>query len=587
MSARIAASVPRGAARFVQALALGDTRALTDDDWQVLRAAGLTHLIAISGFHVGLAGLFGGALAWLCWRGSAMLAARLPRAHASAWAGLLMAVAYAAAAGLSLPTLRTVLMIAVVSLARLRRRSVSGVHTLALALFAVLVVDPLSVLLAGFWLSFGGVAWLMAAMPQGGMGKVMEFLKAQWVATLGLLPLGAWWFGQVSWVGPVANLFAVPWWSLVVVPLALAGLALESLGEGAGTWLWRLAAWAFEAAWPMFQWLGTREFAVSWLPETSSLTIALALFGALGWLLPRPLPGRVLAGVLWVPLFWPDLRRPPAGEVELVALDVGQGLAVVVLTQHHAMLYDTGPKIAEGFDAGERVVVPSLRALGVSRLDRLVLSHGDMDHAGGLPAVHAQVPIEHLQAPAGAPLPLRADSCVAGEQWQWDGVRFRFLHPPPRHAYVGNESSCVLRVETAAGAVLLTGDIGRVVEQQLLAHSAADLRADVVFAPHHGSKGSSSPSLVRASDAQLVVFSAGHGNSFGHPRPEVVRRWTQSGAEALNTARSGAVRVWLGPQGLRVREQRQWQLRWWDAAVRPRPAAILSASKQAANVPEG
>lgn len=586
LSGRIAQAVPGPSARYVQAMALGDTRALDEDDWRLLRATGLTHLIAISGFHVGLAGLFGAGLAWLGWRLAAPLATILPRPMAMAWAGLIAAAAYAAVAGQSLPTVRTVLMISVVATAQLRRRGLSAVQTLCLALLAVLLVDPLSVLMAGFWLSFGGVAWLMLAMPRG-LGRVMEFLRAQWVATLGLLPLGAWFFGQVSWVGPLANLVAVPWWSLVVVPLALAGLGLESLYPAAGTWAWRMAALAFEASWPLLRWLGSRAHAVSWLPEPAAFDVGLALLAALGWLLPRPAPGRVLAGLLWLPLFWPDLRRPPRGEVELLAFDVGQGLSVAVLTRHHVLLYDAGPRVAEGFDAGERVVVPGLRALGVQRLDRLVVSHGDADHAGGLSAVLAEMAVGRLQAPPSAPLPAPAAPCRQDEPWEWDGVRFRFLHPPPDLPYSGNESSCVLRVETEGGAVLLTGDIGRRVEQRLLDRVPTQLRAQAVFAPHHGSAGSSTPGFVRATGARLVVFSTGHGNRFRHPREEVVRRWTNAGAEALDTAGSGAIRIWLGPQGLRVREQRRWRPHWWDAAVRPRPAAILSASKESADAPEG
>lgn len=587
MSAHIAAEVPGPGARYVQALALGDTRGLGDDDWRLLRADGLTHLIAISGFHVGLAGLFGAWLAQLLWRWSGTLAAWLPRPQAVAWASLGAAAIYACVAGLSLPTVRTVLMIAVAVFARLRRRAVSPLQMLALALLAVLVVDPLSVLSAGFWLSFGGVAWLVLAMPRNGSGQIVEFLRAQWVATLGLLPLGVWLFGQVSWIGPIANLVAVPWWSLVVVPLSLLALGLETLHEGACGFLWRLAAGAFELAWPLFQWLAERSFAVAWLPEPGALDVALALLAALAWLLPRGTPGKVLASVLWVPLFWPDLRRPPHGEVELLAFDVGQGLAVLVRTGNHALLYDTAPKVADGFDAGERVVVPGLRAVGVTVLDRVVVSHADDDHAGGLQAVRAEVPVGRLQAPPEAPLPAPAEACLAGEQWQWDGVKFRFLHPPPRFPYFGNESSCVLRIETAGGAVLLTGDIGRVIEQRLLGRGRANLKADVVFAPHHGSAGSSTPGFVRATGARLVVFSSGYGNRFGHPRGAVVRRWRQAGAESLDTAGSGAVRIWLGPAGLRVREQRRWQLRWWDAAVRPRPAVILPGSKQSADVPEG
>jgi competence protein ComEC len=242
--------------------------------------------------------------------------------------------------------------------------------------------------------------------------------------------------------------------------------------------------------------------------------------------------------------------------------DVGQGLSVLVRTQRHALLYDAGPAVRDGWDAGERAVMPALRALGVQRLDRIVVSHADMDHAGGLPAVRAAIAAGAVLAPPGAGLEID-QACRAGEHWQWDGVVFRFLHPPEHFPYLRNESSCVLRIETAHGAALLPGDIGEVIEQRLL-RAPELLRADVVLAPHHGSRGSSTPGFVTATGARLVLVAAGHDNRFGHPRPEVVQRWERAGAEVLRTPQSGAIRVWLDDGELAVRERRAWRGRLWD-----------------------
>lgn len=587
MSARIGSAINGPQARFVQALALGDTRGLGARDWRLLRAAGLTHLIAIPGFHVGLVAL---AAAWVVrglWRVSATLARRWPREHAAAVAAVLAAALYGGVAGGSLPTVRTVLMIAALSAARLCRRPVTVTRSLALALLAVLLIDPLATLLPGFWLSFGGVAGLAMLMPQNTsrLRWLWDFLRAQWVATLCLLPVSAAWFAQASWVGPFANLLAIPWWSLVVVPLSLCGLALETAHAGAGAPVWRLAAVCFEPSWRLFAWLGAQPLAQAPLIEVTVAAAVLALLGAIGWLLPRGTPGKPMAAALWLALAWPDTRRPGPGAVELVVLDVGQGLSVLVRTHRHALLYDAGPRVEEGFDAGERVVVPALHALGVNALDALVVSHADSDHAGGVAAVMAELPVARALAPPDAVVPgasAKPAACVRGQAWEWDGVRFRVLHPPAGFPYLGNESSCVLRVEAGGQAALLTGDIGRVIEQRLLRLAPADLRAELVVVPHHGSASSSSPHFVAATGARLAVFSSGHGNRFGHPRPGVVRWWRRAGAEALDTARSGAVRVWLGPAGLAVREQRRWQARHWDAEERLRAAAILSASKQAA-----
>jgi len=582
IAARIDAEVPGAGARYVRALALGDTRGLDETDWRLLRAVGLTHLIAISGFHVGLVAL---GAAWLVqgiWRTAAWWPRWLPRRHAAALAALAAATAYAFVAGGALPTVRTVLMIAVVCLARLARRPVAVLQSLALALLAVLLIDPLSVLLPGFWLSFGGVACLVLAMPGAGSRWWLDFLRAQGVVTVGLLPLSAAWFAQVSWAGPWVNLLAIPWWSLIVVPLCLLGLVGEALYPGGGRWPWRLAAACFDPSWRLFSTLGAQAGSQAWLVEAGLSASVLALLGAAWCLLPKGTPGKGLALLLWLPLFWPDVRRPKAGELALTVFDVGQGLSVLVRTRHHALLYDAGPQVAEGFDAGERVVVPGLRALGVHALDEIVVSHADSDHAGGLEAVRAALPVTRVRAPPGAPLEDVAAPCIAGTGWEWDGVRFRFLHPPAAFPYLRNESSCVLRIQSATGAVLLTGDIGRVIEQRLLKDAPQDLRATVVVAPHHGSASSSSPGFVAATGARLVVFSAGHGNRFGHPRPGVVAWWRRSGARDLVTARSGAIQVRLGRNGTQVRETRRWPARWWDAAERRRAAAILSTSIQTA-----
>lgn len=583
MSARIAAAVPSPSARFLQALALGDTRWLTDPDWTVLRAAGLTHLIAISGFHVGLVAGFCALLASAVWWLRPGLGLRVPRLHAAAVSAVLGAGAYAAVAGFALPTVRTVLMIGLVVLARVARRAQALPDTLALAAIATLLVDPLAVLAPGFWLSFAGVAWLLWCLPgaqaRGWRPALQGFLGAQAVATVGLLPFTVALFGQASLAGPVANLVAIPWWSLVVVPLALCGTLLEWLHAGAGTWPWRLGAWAFDLAWPLFERIASSPLAFWWLPEAAWFAVPLALLGGFWLLLPRGVPGKPLALLLWLPLLWPQRDLPPWGAVDVTVLDVGQGLSVLVRTATHRLLYDMGPGQPGGYDAGAAVVVPALHALGVRRLDAVVVSHADNDHAGGFASVATAFPPalaffpEGMALASSAPRGPRRD-CTADLHWRWDGVDFRFLHPPRWFPYLDNDSSCVLRIEAAGRVALLPGDVGKWVESGLAARQAAAIRADVVVVPHHGSRHSSTAPFVDATHPAWALVSSAHGNRFGHPDADVVARWRSAGARVADTAQTGAQRVRLGPEGIVFRGERERRRRLWDASAHA-PRVIL------------
>ncbi|MEN5263727.1 DNA internalization-related competence protein ComEC/Rec2 [Stenotrophomonas sp. TWI587] len=585
MAEAIARAVQSDGRRFVQALALGDTRGLSQGDWDDLRALGVTHLVAISGFHVGVVAGVAALLASGLWRCLPLLGLYVPRPMGAAAAAVAGAALYAAAAGFALPTVRTVLMIAVVAAARCSRRRASVAQSLSLAALAMLLFDPLAVLAPGFWLSFAGVLWLIWCLPGREQGWLRGFLSAQGVATVALLPLTVALFGQASRAGPLVNLVAIPWWTMVVVPLALLGTALEALIDGAGRWPWQLAAWCFEASWWLFGHAARSELSLWWLPQANRWALISAVFGVFWLLLPRGSGGRVPALLLCLPLLWPARHGPGEGEVELLVMDVGQGLAVAVRTRRHTLLYDTGPGADDGFDAGERIVVPTLRALGQGRLDRIMISHDHRDHTGGLRGVRRSFPGATLQAPPGT-LRGRAVACHAGQSWQWDGVTFRVLHPPRDVPQPTNDSSCVLRLETPQGAILLAGDIEKRSEALLVQQAGALLAAEAVVVPHHGSASSSTPAWVAAVAPGLAIVSSGHRNRFGHPRAEVVARWQAVGAEVLNTADSGAVRVWLGREGLQVREQRVFERRWWDAAERSRPAAILSAIKQAADGPE-
>ncbi|WP_243049570.1 DNA internalization-related competence protein ComEC/Rec2 [Dyella sp. RRB7] len=546
---------------LLQAFSVGDTRGLSQHDWEVARANGIPHLIAISGFHVGVAALFGIWLVRLVYLLSPRLGLRLPRSQAQAMAALWVAGAYSALAGFGLPTVRTLLMIGVVALARCSRRHPGGPQTLALALMAVLLVDPLSVLSAGFWLSFIGVAFLMLCMTERGKGLygfLHELSAGQLVMTLSLLPLTMWFFGESSLVGALSNLIAVPFVSFVIVPVTLVGMILLGLCPPLAQPVFCCAGWLAHAQWWLLERMASWPGAHWYLPEVTWWALLFATLGALWLFAPRGVPMRWLGGLLFLPLLWPQRVLPAQGGFQLWMLDVGQGLSVVVRTEHHALVYDAGARYPSDFDLGEAAVLPSLHALGIGRVDLLVASHADNDHAGGVPAVAAAFPDAERISGEPERLPIAMAACVPGRAWQWDGVTLRVL-PSGSAGGPANDRSCVLLVEGKGGRALLTGDITAAIEPKVAAAIPPGPPL-VLSVPHHGSRTSSSLAFIQSSSPVLALVSAGWRNRFHHPHPLVVQRYEKAGVPWLDTATAGAVQVDFPPDGP-PRVAAQWRLR--------------------------
>lgn len=568
ISKAIAAALPGDphAARLLRALSVGDQRALEEPDWQVVRATGVSHLIAISGFHVGLAAIFAALLVRALWWLFPALALRVPRPIAEAAAALPAAVAYGALAGFGLPTTRTLWMIGAVSSSRILRRGGGMGEGLALALCAILVVDPLSVLSAGFWLSFAGVAFLAWTLARGSgwRGHLRELGLAPLLMTLALLPLTVWFFGQASLVGPLANLVAVPFISFVIVPLTLLASALLMTLPSMGVPLLHACAWLVDVQWWILQKLAALPVALHYFPQPGAWTFVLACLGATWLLAPRGVPARAVAALLFVPLLWPSVAPPREGAFKATIVDVGQGLSVLVRTRNHALLFDTGARYPSGFDLGEAAVVPALHALGVARLDTLIISHGDNDHAGGAHAVLAAYPAARALGgePDRSDIPLQ--QCEAGQHWSWDGVDFRVLSPVPPVRVHGNDAGCVLLVGGAGGRLLLPADTTARVEPAIAA-SVPDGAPLVLVVPHHGSKTSSSEDYLRALHPQFAIASAGYRNRFGHPAAVVVARYGHLGIPLADTFATGAVRIAFPPDAPPriVSEQRALRDRYW------------------------
>ncbi|MDW8324000.1 MAG: DNA internalization-related competence protein ComEC/Rec2 [Burkholderiales bacterium] len=579
----IAALADRPYAGVVVALAIGDQDAIPDAQWTLFRHTGVIHLMSISGLHVTIFSALVYALVQFAWRRAPRLCLWWPARKAGLALGLAAAAAYVALAGFGIPAQRTLYMLAVVVAGLWAGWPLSPGRILAAALGVVVAIDPWAALAAGFWLSFGAVAVLMYAeygrlrpAPWG-----WAWARAQWAIALALTPPLLVLFGEVSLIAPLANAFAIPLVSLVAVPLVLlaALVPLEGLAGGAHA----VIALTVQG----LEWLDRLPHAVWSAARPSASAIGLALLGAALLLLPKGVPARALGALLFLPLVFPRLERPPPGGFWLQALDVGQGLAVVVRTAAHTLVYDTGPLYSSGADAGARVLVPSLRAQGVTRLDALVVSHDDTDHSGGaLSLAAAYAPGVTLTPLAGRPpssahgqairgrLPA-ARPCAFGQHWAWDGVTFQVLHPPPHHYanpyYADNERSCVLRVQGRHGSVLLVGDIERLGELSLLERVPDSLASEVLVVGHHGSRSSSMPAFLDAVAPAFAVISVGHRNRFGHPHPEVIERLMARGVRILRTDRDGALRLRFTPAGVRIERARWDERRYWHAPAAAPP----------------
>lgn len=583
------------------ALVMGDQQSVKAEDWQVFNRSGITHLVSISGLHVTmLSGLAAAFARWLWprlrWR-HRYAAEYLAAQRVAAAVAVVVALAYCLLAGWSVPTRRTFFMLAVVALALQSRLALRGPVILLLACTAVLLLDPWAMLAPGFWLSFGAVAILMKvvlARRDGGFwqrmaGVVSDFWRTQGAVTLGLLPLLAYWIGEVSIISPLANALAIPWVSLVVTPLALLTGAVSLWSGVVSSALANFTHMLFTGLMAPLSWMASWPWAMWPVAAAPLWVVLLAVWGAAWSLQGTGWPARWAGLLCIVPvLSWrPD--RPEPGDWRLTALDVGQGTAVLLETATQTLLYDTGPRQIRSWDAGERLVLPFLRARGVRKLDHLVVSHADLDHVGGLLRVLSVVPVAQSWAsfsipawltrdrrvrerdgevlPAVVALPDQMHDCMAGQAWEMDGVRLRFLHPGPERALwpkSNNARSCVLLIEGRRHAALLPGDIARAEERQLLSSLPA---VDVVLAPHHGSAGSSSTDFIDRLKASHVIAQAGHWSRFGHPSPVAMRRWERGGAQIWRTDLDGAVTVVSGAT-LDVSSWRQQRLRYWHTRLR-------------------
>lgn len=577
-----------GSMPLIKALAIGDKSSITTEQWDGLRNTGTSHLMAISGLHIGLAALFVYVLIRRIL--PEYLMKRIPAQHIAVTGGMVVAVLYALVAGFSIPTQRAVIMLFTLSVMLLIRRNHRPLDALGLALVVVLLIDPLAVLSAGLWFSFSAVAVIFISVSKAGQADAQgnsfrlkikrvtgQWLKLQLMISLFLLPLSLYMFQQASLVSPLANLVLIPYVSFLVVPLVLLAIVSWFIFPPIADWLFQLAATLLDFIWPVLTYLADQPYAYWIKGDVDLIALLLVTSGLFILYFSRQLKtsklcwvSRTLGVILLMPLLWTDKSDLKSGEFQLTILDVGQGSAAVIQTKNHRLVFDTGAKFSDRMNVGASAVVPYLRYLGDEGLDRLIISHGDNDHIGGAQAVIDAYPstalfgqdIENIMSDS-------KQACREGDQWHWDGVEFTFLSPVVNDtadvkSEKRNNRSCVLRVASPYGSSLFTGDIERKVERRLMQLYGDNLSSDILIVPHHGSNTSSTRSFIETVDPKYSIISAGYRNRYKLPSAKVMARYEKLNRPLMRTDNSGAIMLKVGDGGIiEIERYREKLQRYW------------------------
>jgi len=543
---------------LVMALTVGDKSKISKDDSELFRETGTAHIIAISGLHIGLVAfigvLFGRVLFWM------FASEKWNRFYYQAFFAIVFACSYALLAGLSIPTIRAMVMVAVFSLAYAFKLNISRWQAWSLALLVILVFDPLSVLDVGFWFSFGAVALLMFAFVGRSVvkSKVLLFFKAQLVILIGLMPLMAVVFQQLNLVTPLANILVLPVASLLLIPLIFAAFVLYLLSLNRADFLFNAVEMVSIRFYELLDYLHRIDFLTFSIASLTPLMQISLVLASLLLLLPRLFPWRWLAAVLLLPLFFNKASQWKPGEFSVSVLDVGQGLSAVIATQDHVLIYDTGAKMKSGFSLASAVVLPFLRAKSLSKIDKMVLSHADNDHAGG-----AEDIIKYFKSIDVLAVTDEYQPCRYPLSWQWNAVDFEILSPFELYPYMGNNSSCVLKISSEMGSILLTGDIEEAIEYRLTHQLPEKIKSEVLLVPHHGSRTSSHLSFVQAVKPIYAVNSSGYGNQFNHPHPDIKQLYLDQGIAFYDTQDKGMIEILFVDHSIQLNQYAETHPHFW------------------------
>jgi len=533
----------REAAALFAGLAVGATGAISREQWQVYSATGITHLVAISGMHVTLFAWLVAALARGAWRYLPGLALRIERERFAGIAGVLAALMYGVFAGLGIPTQRTLVMLALWWWAKLSGREQRGYEVLSLAALAILLLDPLAPLSSGFWLSFVAMATLLSSdlsLAPAQRRWWHETFVTQWRVTLALVPVTLAWFSSFSLAGLLANIVAIPVFSFVLVPLVLLATALQWFATPLAAAFLAVATWVHDLIWPLLRALAAQPLANVTVQDDPRLWSVLMLVAIL-WSLPVPWRWRAASVACLLPWAWPSRAAPAAGVAAVDVLAAGDGVAVVIRTQTHTVLYETGEVYGSAGRRAHTLLWPHLRAHGVSAIDLLVLGSAGVRNVAGVATLARLLPIEAIRAGGTwRDPPPRVGACLGRERWEWDGVTFEL-----QAASVQPAASCVLRIRARGAPALLLAERIDALEARELAADPAARDVDVLLAPRRGSIAAAAPALVAAARPRVLIVSAARVEA--SRRTALAQHWQLPEACIVTTA-DGAIRVELAPQ---------------------------------------
>lgn len=529
---------------WLMSLIIGERQGISQEDWRILRNTGTNHLMAIAGLHIGIiAGFMHLFVSWI-WRRIPRLVLFKPAAEIGACASLFIAFIYSEVSGFSIPAQRACLMLSIIILATLSKRVIQSWTAWSLALLIVLLINPLSILTESFWLSFCTLALIIIGM-QGRLspsGVWWKWGRVQWVIAIGLIPITLFFYQEFSLVSFIANSIAIPWLGFAILPFCFLSSIILLISPQVAHLLLLIADKSLASLWKFLAFMANMELATWHVYIPSIGLFFLMMVGFCILLLPAGVRGKWI-GIIWIlPVILNKPLTPNRNDFWLTILDVGQGLAIVVQTKNHLMIYDAGPNYNGHMDMGEDVIIPYLKTQNIKKIDKLIISHGDNDHIGGAQALIHAFPINEIQTSVPEKFKINTShSCLAGESWKWDNVNFTFLYPNKNQLHLGNDSSCVLKINNRKHAVLLTGDIEKSAEKYLVSQNQNILKSDILIVPHHGSKTSGLAEFIALVHPKIVVYAIGYKNRYHFPHPNIFEAYKKINSIPFDTVTSGAI----------------------------------------------